>query len=85
MFFSSKQYRLSINGPSEFLYSEGKRKALIDAEVMLEPLDFVIYLDSFHSWLPPFDKDIITNEDRLRIRENMSRDLEKKGLRVEWG
>ena len=75
--------KFSLNGRSEVIYLEGKRKALIGAEMMSDPIDFVIYFESFSSWQPPFEKEIITDEKRQEIRLNISKEFATKGLTIE--
>lgn len=84
MFFRSKGYKVALDGRSGVLYSEGDHKARIEAEMLAGATDFVIYLATFHSWLPPFDKEVITDEDKRRIKQNISREIEDKGLAIEW-
>lgn len=84
MFFSSKKYKVSLNGRSEVAYTEGKYKALIEAELLTDPMGIAIYFDDFHSWQPPFEKDIVTDEDRQRIKLNISKEFESKGFEIDW-
>lgn len=84
MFFSSKKYKVSLNGRSGVTYSEGKRKALIEAELLLGQMNLAIYFNSFHSWQPPFEKDVVTDEERQRMKLNISKELEKKGFNIDW-
>ena len=84
MFFKSKGYKVALKGRSGVLYSEGDHKAQIEAEMLAGSTDFVIYFDMFNSWLPPFENEAITSEDKQRIKQNISQELESKGLVIEW-
>lgn len=84
MFFGSKKYKVSLIGRSGVIYSEGNRKAQIEAEMMTGSTDLVIYFDRFRSWQPPFQGDNLTEEDRQRIKLNISKEFERKGLEIEW-
>jgi len=84
MFNSSKEYNISMNGRSGLLYSEGKHRGNIEGEMMFGKTDLLLYFDKFNSWLPPFDTEILSAEDRNRIRQNISKSLREKGLNIEW-
>lgn len=84
MLFKSKGYKVTLKGRSGVLYSEGDHEAQIEAEMLADSTDIVIYFDAFCSWLTPFDNEIITNDVKHRIKQNISRELESKGLVIEW-
>ena len=84
MIFSKKKYKVSLRGRSGVVYQEGKRSALIEAEMMIGLTDLVIYSKSLEFWQPPHESEIVTSDDKLRIRENVIKELEAKGLNIEW-
>lgn len=84
MLFNSKKYKVILKGRSGILYSEGDHKAQIEAEMMVDSTDLVIYFDTFCSWLPPFENEILSNDDKQRIKQNISEELKSKNLIIEW-
>ncbi|PTN12730.1 Imm74 family immunity protein [Nitrosomonas aestuarii] len=84
MFFDSRDYNVSLKGRSRIIYSEGKRKAHIESEMLTGSTDLVIYFDRFRAWQSPFEKINVTDEDKQRIKRNISKELEGKGLVIEW-
>lgn len=84
MIFRRKKYKVSLKGRSGITYLEGDRIANIEAEMMTGDIDLVIYFDRFRAWAPPNEKDYITEEDRKRIRENVTEELESKGMVLDW-
>jgi hypothetical protein len=82
--FGSKDFTVSLKGRSGIVYTEGKHKALIEAEMMTGSTDFVIYFDRFSSWQEPYEYLEISEEDRIRIKKNITTELERKGLEIEW-
>ena len=84
MFFNSKKYKVSLRGRSGVIYKEGKRTMHIEAEMMVGPTDLVIYSDSLCCWQPPHEDDVLTVEDKQRIKENIIKELEKNGLNIDW-
>lgn len=84
MIFSKNKYKVSLRGRSGVIYQEGKKSALIEAEMMTGPTDLVIYLDSLRFWQSPYEDEIVTLDDKLRIKENVTKELEVKSLNIEW-
>jgi len=82
--FGSKEYSVSIKGRSGVLYTEGKRKVLFSAELLAGPVDYVIYFKGEYFWEKPFENEVISDEDRIRIKQNMIAEFERKGLVVDW-
>jgi hypothetical protein len=57
---------------------------LIEAEMMTGSTDLVIYFDRIRSWQAPYEDQEISEDDKMRIKKNISKELERKGLVVEW-
>jgi len=84
MFFRKNKYKVKLKGRSRVLYTEGKYKAHIDTEMMNGNTDLLIYFDLFCAWDAPFEDEIISDEDKKRIKKNIGKELENKGLIIEW-
>jgi hypothetical protein len=84
MFFGNKAFKVSLKGRSGIVYSEGGRTAKIEAEIMAGDTDLVIYFSLFRTWEPPSEDDLLADEDRQRIRDNIAKELESKGMTLEW-
>jgi hypothetical protein len=80
--FGSKGYKVSLRGRSGVLYKEDDRRVLIDAEMLTGSTNLVIYFDRLKLWEEP--RKLITREEREKIRENVTSELEKHGLVIEW-
>ncbi|HEY3373442.1 MAG TPA: Imm74 family immunity protein [Candidatus Aquicultor sp.] len=84
MSFSKKEYKVRLRGRSAVIYEEGERKAILEAEMMAGPTDLVIYLESLRCWQPPYENEVLSSEDKQRIKENITKELEAKGLNIVW-
>ena len=79
----TKGYSVSPTGRAGLLYTEGTRKIHVDSEMLAgNDFDMVVYLSNATAWAPPHDGDLVTSEDRERIRKNISEAF--SSLRVEW-
>lgn len=64
-------------------YSEARRIATIEIEGgMSKPgqVDWLIYVRTFHGWLPPHESENISSEKRRQIIENVSQALSTLGM-----
>ena len=82
MFFC-KGYKVKLTGRAGLIYSEGKKRMRVDSELLgARNADMVIWSSSIEKWEPPHEAERVSLEDKLRIRENISKSL--KRLRVIW-
>ena len=81
---SDEGFSLKIVNRTGLLYSIGQKKLQIDAEMLASVSGFLIYRSSIVSWLPPFENEIINEEERDQIIENTRRALSfiKESLEV---
>ena len=84
MFFKKRAYKVKLKGRSEVGYVEGQKNMIIGSEFMAGPSGMVIYSDSMKSWQPPFENEKLTDEDRERIKYNITEDLRSHGIEAEW-
>ncbi len=82
--FKRKQYRVKLRGRAGGFYIEGKKKIKIDSEMLVGATDIIIRTDSIASWEPPFEKEILSSEDRNRIIANIRAELARAGLKVQF-
>lgn len=79
-----RPYEVQVKGRSTIIYMEGEHKATIGAEMMAGETDLVIYFSGFKAWEQPFENEVITEQDRERIKGNIAVDLNREGLVVDW-
>lgn len=79
-----KPYTVKLHGRSGIIYEENGKVLNIDAEMLSDEIDFVVYLDSIKCWEKPNDGEVISTEDISRIKENVTDALSRKGLVLEW-
>ena len=83
MWFKRKNCRVKLTGRAGLLYEEGNRSMLVDSEMLAgKDFDMVIYSESIKQWQPPHETEPISDADRDRIRNNISREL--SGSRIDW-
>ena len=51
---------------------------------MTGPTDLVIYLESLKFWQSPHRDEKVAFDDKVRIKENVSKELEARGLNIDW-
>lgn len=79
-----KSYKVKLHGRSAIEYIEGDRHVVIGAEMLSGDVDMLLYSSDLLCWDPPFQEDMLTDEDRRRIMNNITSDLEKNKITVEW-
>jgi len=83
MWLNRKKYRVKLHGRAGIIYEENGRSMVIDSEMLAGPsFDIIIYLDSMIAWEIPHQYELVNEEDKVRIRENITRELNK--YRIEW-
>lgn len=75
-------FRVRLLGRAGMRYREGKKTMAIDSEMLVGEFDYVVYTDSIRAWLPPHDAEIVTPEEKERIRKNVAWAL--RSMKVEW-
>jgi len=84
MLFKKRAYKVKLKGRSELEYSEGNKKMLISSEFMSGSSGIVIYSDSIRAWRVPNEKEKISNQQRNKIKHNITEDLKGHDIPVEW-
>jgi len=64
-------------------YCEGDHVLVIGGEMLTGSIPFVIYFNEYNKWNPPYDTEIITNEKRLHIIENIREVCRFEGLEID--
>ncbi|MBW3623398.1 MAG: hypothetical protein KY468_08310 [Armatimonadetes bacterium] len=67
----------------EYKYIEGDHEMLIYVEVQAGYPGCAVYSNSIREWLPPYDNEEVTDEDKERILKKVCSHLEKSGLSYE--
>ena len=76
MFCGRNRYKVKLRGRSGVVYEEGGKTVQIEAEMLAEEIDLVIYFESIRHWE--------SLEERKRIKANVTAALKEKGLAIEW-
>ena len=71
LYESSEGFSLQIVFPYRLIYREFDREMFIFVEPLAGEEPFAVYLESMSNWQPPYHSESITNEDRMRIGENI--------------
>ena len=77
--------RTISTGRTGLLYREGPRTVAIFSEYLFGAPDdpnIAVVLSKCQHWDAPFDREVLTEEDRERIRKNITEDL--RGMRIQW-
>jgi hypothetical protein len=72
-FFKKPPFRVRPVGRGGVLYTEGDHVLEISAE--MGPQNTYVHTGSIQSWLPPYENEVITEEDKERIVNNMKSKL----------
>ena len=84
MFCGRNRYKVKLRGRSGVVYEEGGKTVQIEAEMLAEEIDLVIYFESIRHWESPHENESISLEERKRIKANVTAALKEKGLAIEW-
>ena len=83
MWFKRNNYKVKLHGRDDLSYVEGGKIMKLGAEMTSDPAcDMLIFEDSLQRWQPPNDDQLVTKEDQLRIKANITKEL--RGYRIEW-
>jgi hypothetical protein len=83
MWFTKKPFHVKMTGRTGLLYEENGRRMFVDSEMLSgDKFDLVIYTDSIKAWQSPHEGELVSENDKLRIRENITKELRR--LRIDW-
>ncbi|QDV48102.1 hypothetical protein Enr17x_01110 [Gimesia fumaroli] len=83
MFFKRKPYRVKLRGHSRVIYSEGSKVMNLFYE-MTSGDEIVMHRNELQRWSPPDDRFVISEEEQARIQTNISEELMRSKIPVEW-
>ena len=66
---------------TRLIYSEGSKNLYINSEILASPGNIAIYKKSLRAWNPPYDNELIDENKREAIIDNIHRAFHWKG---EW-
>ena len=82
MLFRKRPYSVKPQGRAGFVYTENDMSIYVFSEFMRDvDFDLVAYLSRVTHWDPPSESMELTNDDRERIKQNVSQALR---VRIEW-
>lgn len=84
VFFNKDRYKVKLRGRSRIIYREEGKSVQIEVEMLAEEIDLVIYFDSIRHWELPHENEMISLDDKKRIKKNVTAALKEKGLAIEW-
>jgi hypothetical protein len=77
-------YKFKANDRDSFLYIEGDHKLVIDGEMLLGDLDFVVYRGGIKThWMPPYDGETISLEKMAEIFQRLDEYMKEESIRYE--
>jgi hypothetical protein len=83
MWFKRKPFQVKLTGRAGIVYREGDRSMQVDSEMLVGPrFDMVVFTDSIKAWEPPDECVPVSEEDKARIRANITKEL--NNLRIDW-
>lgn len=75
--------RVKLTGRAGLIYKEGDKSMLVDSEMLVGPqIDMVVFTDSIKAWQSPNESEPVSQEDKARIMENITKEL--SNLRIDW-
>lgn len=80
---SSQGFSVEVLGRTGLAYREAGRELFVDSEVLTGPTGMAVYRDSISRWKPPHDAEIVTDEDRARILENIREAFRFQGFEID--
>jgi uncharacterized protein (UPF0261 family) len=82
-FKSKKTYAVKFQGRAGIVYQEGDKQMSVDSELLAgSNYDIVIFTNTIRNWQPPYEQAVLSENDKLRIRDNIAEALKK--LRIDW-
>ncbi len=80
---SDEGFSVKALGRAGLEYREGPRSADVDSEMLFRKCGIAVYKDSFKAWMPPFEVETVSEEERDRVVDNICRAFEFQKMRVE--
>ena len=80
---SDEGFSVEVLGRAGLLYIEGTKKLEVDSEVLAGPSGIVIYQNSIKSWGPPHNNELIDENKRNRIVDNIRRAFRFQGFEIQ--
>jgi len=79
---SSDGYSVEVLGRVGLLYTEGSKSVHVNSEVVGGSVGVSIYKSSIRTWNPPYDDEIIDEDKRKAIVENIRRAFRFQGYEI---
>lgn len=73
---SDEGYSVEVLGRTGIEYREAERVMFVDSEILSAGYGIAIFTKSIERWNPPFEKEMITEEKRKIIVDNIRRAIE---------
>lgn len=82
MVFRKQGFKVKLKGRTRVEYVEGNRMLVLSCEPSASP-GIVIYADSLGTWQTPVGVPLSADE-KLRVKANVTDDLTRHHIHVEW-
>jgi hypothetical protein len=82
VFESDEGFSIEVLGRTGILYREGKRKLVVDSEILTGPSGMGIYSLSIAKWHQPYEVEVIDETKRKSIINNICRAFRFQGFEI---
>lgn len=76
-------FSVEVLGRAGLHYREPPREMFIDSEVLAGPSGLVVYSGTIRGWEPPYDKEVIGEDKRRQILDNIRRAFCFRALQIQ--
>ncbi len=81
---SDEGFSVEVLGFTGLRYTEGAKSMFVDSEILASPGGILVIKESICAWDPPYEKEVVDDEKRDAIVENIRRafDFDGQWIRV---
>jgi hypothetical protein len=80
---SDEGFSVEVLGRTGVRYIESSKELRVDSEFLVSSSGLVIYKNSIRSWEPPFANEIIDENKRAAIVDNIRRAFQFRGVEID--
>jgi Immunity protein 74 len=80
---SDEGFSVEVLGRTGVRYIEDSKELRVDSEFLVSSSALVVYKNSIRSWEPPFDNEIIDENKRASIVDNIRRAFRFQGVEID--
>ena len=83
LYESSEGFSVEVLGQTGLTYRDKGREMFIDSEVLSGPAGMAVYRDTISCWKPPHDDEIISDDEKEHIMQNIREVFRFQGFEIE--